>query len=321
MNAVYFHPPGGPDKLKYEQGPIPNNLQPNEMLIKVHAASVIWPELYWPIYQDKKTGEHPPQIPCHDFSGTVVRTGSDVEKQSDIKVGSEVYAFNTAFGENGLRKYNGAAADYVVSDLDSAILKPKNMSLLEAASVPLSALTAWQALHDHAKLTKGQRLLITGAAGATGLWALQFAKLLGATVIGTASSKWSFKTLKELGIDEIIDYKKQNLAESVADIDVVLDTVGGDTLAQAVKTMKPDGKLIDIVTFDVHEKVPKGVDAKFFIVSMNKEQLSEITRMIEEGKLKTFIDSEFSLDRAREAFEYGAKGHAHGKILISVGSD
>lgn len=319
MKAVRFYPPGGPEKLQFEDAPVQEHLRPTELLIKVHAASVIWPELSWPIYQHSETGEYHPHIPCHDFSGTVVRTGSEVQAQSDISVGSEVCAFSARIGENGLRKFEGAAAEFAVADLETTVLKPKSLDLLHAATVPLSALTAWQALHEHASLQKGQRLLITGAAGATGYWAVQFAKMVGAYVIGTASSEWSFKMLKELGMNEIIDYKKQDLAESVSDIDLVLDTVGGTVGDEVVKALRPGGQILSIVTWDVHARVAEGVKATFFIVSMKRDQLEEIVRLIDEEKLKTFIDSVYPLEKAADAFRKGAEGHAHGKILLSAG--
>jgi NADPH:quinone reductase-like Zn-dependent oxidoreductase len=322
MKAIRFYPPGGPEQLRLENLPIPSNLKPNEVLIKVHSASVIWPELTWPIYQDQATGEHHPHIVCHDFSGTVVRTGADVDSRSDIRVGSEVYAFTSAIFSNSLRVYEGAAAEYAVADVDSVLPKPKNMSLQEAATVPLSALTAWQALHDQTQAKKGQRLLVAGAATITGLWVVQIAKLLGMHVIGTASSEWSFKTLKDLGTDQIIDYKKQSVTDLVKDVDIVLDAVGGAaTLEQAVSVLKPEGQILSLVNYTIQEDAPKGVKAKFFIVSMNKEELVEIGKLIEEGKLKTFIDSVYPLEKTVEAFKKGKEGHLQGKIVLSVASE
>lgn len=314
MKVVRFYPPGGPEKLHYRTESIPQDLKEGDVLIKVRAASVIWPELYWPIYQHKD-GSYIDHIPCHDFSGVVVKLGTGCNG-SEIEVGSEVYAFTTGF-ENGLRTHEGALAGYAVADLPCVALKPKNLSLLEAASVPLSALTAWQALFDQGQLKKGQRLLITGAAGATGFFAVQMARTIGAYVIGTASSPESFEMLNELKIDEVIDYKKQILEDAVSDIDLVLDTVGGDVLHQCARVVKKDGMIVSIVTYDASEQV-KDVKAKFFIVTNKKEQLHQITKLIEEGHVKTFIDSVFPLERAVEAFKKGAEGHAHGKILVEV---
>src|SRR5271170_2064203 len=208
MKVLRYHPPGGPDKLQYAEEPIPLGLKDGEMLITVAAVGVIWTELYWPIYQ-KPDGSYVTHIPGHDFSGTVEKTGPGFEG-SEIQIGSEVIAFTSK------RQAEGALAEYAKSDLTQTVLKPKSLSLVNAASLPLSALT---------DLKAGQRLLVTGAAGGTGIWAVQMGKMVGAHVIGTASSQRSFELLKSFGIDEIVDYKTAQLDEVVKDIDVVLDTV------------------------------------------------------------------------------------------------
>lgn len=317
MNCIRFYPPGGPEKLQYERCPVPSTLKQDEVLIKVFATGVIWPELYWPIYQ-RADGTYVPHIPCHDFSGVVVKVGPGFSgSSSNIDIGSEVCAFTsgTVIDDTGstLRQFEGAAAEYALADADTVVLKPKNLSLLEAASVPLSALTAWQALHEQAQLQKGQKLLIMGAAGATGLWALQMAKMLGVYVVGTASSAWSFETLKRLGIDEVIDYKKQTLEQAVSGVDVVLDTVG--LTDRCAKVIKPEGKIVSIVDPEAHEK---SANASFFIVSMKRDQLSHIMRLIEEEQLSTFIDSTFPLEETVQAFKKGPGGHLQGKVLIQV---
>ena len=318
MHAIRFYPPGGPQKFQQEGVPIPSDLASGEMLIKVHAASVIWTELTWPIYQTQD-GSYHPTIPCHDYAGTVERTGPGFE-DSEIKPGSEVCVFTTEFKAQGIRKYEGALAEYAVADIKDAVLKPKNMSLLEAASIPLSALTAWQAIHDQAELQKGQRFLITGAAGATGIWAVQFAKLIGAYVIGTASSQWSFRTLKTLGCDEIIDYKTQDLAERVSGIDLVLDTVGDEkTVEQISRVVKKTGRIVSICSFDIAQQLPD-LNAKFFIVSMNHDELRKITELIEREILRTFVDSVYPLEKAAEAFRKGEKGHLQGKVMVQLDS-
>ena len=160
MRAVRFYPPHGTDSLHCEDLAVPSYVESNEILIKVHTASVIWPELTWPIYQDETTGQFQPHIVCRDFSGTVVQLGADVQNRSDLTVGSEVVAFTSSiFKPNGKKIYEGAAAEFAVADGDSVLPKPNTLSLLDAATVPLSALTAWQALHDQAHVQKGQRLL------------------------------------------------------------------------------------------------------------------------------------------------------------------
>ena len=323
MQVIRFLPPGGPEKLVQETAPIPSNLAHGELLIKVHAASVLWTELTWPVYQSGD-GSYVPHVPCHDFAGVVESVGPGCEA-SEITEGSEVCVFTTEFTSQGHRKYEGALAEYTVADLKSTVLKPKNLSFAEAASVPLSALTAWQALNDQAQLQKGQRLLVTGAAGATGLWAVQFAKQIGAYVIGTASSDWSFNTLKELGVDEFIDYKSQKLSEAISSpVDLVLDTVGGDENREQIsKVVKQGGTgaVVSIADFGISSILPKELNAKFFIVSMNREHLLRIMEMLANGELrKPCIDSIFPLKKAAEAFRKGENGHLQGKVMVEVSS-
>jgi NADPH:quinone reductase-like Zn-dependent oxidoreductase len=314
MKVLRYHPPGGPDKLHYAEEPIPSDLKHGEMLIRVAAVGIIWTELYWPIYQ-KQDGSYITHIPGHDFSGTVEKTGPGFEG-SEIQVGSEVIAFTSK------RQSEGALAEYAKSDLTQTVLKPKSLSLVDAASLPLSALTAWQALFDHANLKARQRLLVTGAAGGTGIWAVQMGKMVGAYIIGTASSQRSFELLKSFGIDEIVDYKTAQLDEVVKDIDVVLDTVGGTALDQSLKTLKKGGMLININDPSCADKAkPLGVSGTFFIVSMNTEQMSKINRLIDNGTLRTVVDSVFSFAEARKAYDKGASGNVHGKIVVKVADE
>jgi len=311
MKVVRFYPPGGAEKLRYETEPVPTQLEKGQMLVKVHAVGLIWTELHWPIYQ-QPDGTYVSHIPGHDFSGVVTEVGPGFE-DSDIRPGSEIYAFTRE------RKFEGAMAEYAKADLPQAMLKPRNLSFVEAASVPLSALTAWQALYDHASLRSGQKLLVTGAAGATGVFAVQLGRVTGAHVIGTASSPRSFELLQNFGVNEVVNYKESQLEEAVKDVDVVFDTVGGDVLKQCLKVVRKGGVVINIVDYNAGELArQQGVQGKFFIVEMHADQLARITELIEKGVLRTVVDSVFPLDQAREAFEHGAAGHAHGKIVVSV---
>jgi NADPH:quinone reductase-like Zn-dependent oxidoreductase len=165
MKVVRFFPPGGPEKLQIQEESIPQEVKENEVLIKVYAVGIIWPELAWPIYQSSD-GSYTSHIPGHDFSGVVTKLGTGTHS-SGLTIGSEVYAFTSR------RNHEGALAEYAKADIDQVVLKPRNLSFTEAAAVPLSALTAWQALVDHGNLEKDQRLLITGAAGGTGVFAVR----------------------------------------------------------------------------------------------------------------------------------------------------
>ena len=311
MKVVRFFPPGGTEKLQVLNEPVPTELKPNEVLIKVRAVGLIWPELTWPIYK-RPDGSYYDHIPGHDFSGVVTDIGAEARK-AGMEVGSEVWAFTSR------RNHEGAMAEYAIADMDQVMPKPTNLDFAEAASIPLSALTAWQALFEHWNLRAGQRLLVTGAAGGTGVFAVQFARHVGAHVIGTGSSARSRQLLEQLGVDEFVDYKTQDLKTTVGEVDLVLDCVGGKTLDAAYSVVKKDGLLISIVDYDTKElAAQKGVNGLFFIVSMNKEQLSKIKDLIEDGKVKTTVDQKFPLDNAKHAFEEAGLGHVHGKVVIEV---
>lgn len=311
MKAARFFPPGGPEKLCLQDEPIPSDLKSNEVLIKVHAVGLIWPELTWPIYQDVE-GKYVSHIPGHDFSGVVVKLGSETGS-SGLKQGSEVIAFTSR------RNHEGAMAEYAVADIDQVLPKPKNLGFVEATTVPLSALTAWQALFQYASLKKGQRVLVTGAAGGTGMFAVQFARQIGAYVIGTGSSPRSRELLEKLGVDQFVDYKTEELKTAVGEVDLVLECVGGKSLENACSVVKKDGLLISI-TEPSCEKIAeqKGVRGCFFIVKMDSEQLSAITELIESGKVVTVVDKTFPLENVQHAFEEAGLGHVHGKAVITV---
>jgi NADPH:quinone reductase-like Zn-dependent oxidoreductase len=324
MQAVRFHPPGGPEKLQLASIPVLEPTEPGQILVKVAYTSVIWTELGWPIYQDS-TGTYHPATPTRDYAGVVVATAATGMEDSGIEVGSEVMCFPNEWGSVGLR-YAGGLAEYALCDVKCAVLKPQDVRLVDAASVPLSALTAWQGLFDQPEkpLAKGMKVLVTGAAGSTGTWAVQFAKRVGATVVGTASSEWSKRTLKELGCDEIVDYKTQApLSDYMEEVDLVLDTVGGEkTLAELPKVLKTGGEVVSIVTYDVEQQMKeKGVRAKFFIWTQNASQMGNIAEMIRKRELKCFVDSVFPMEKAEEAYRKAQEGHLQGKVMVEVGGE
>ncbi|KAH8889160.1 NAD(P)-binding protein [Thozetella sp. PMI_491] len=328
MQAVRHYPPGGPEKLRIAQEDIPE-IDDDEILVKVHASGVIWMELYWPIYE-KEDGTYKTPIPGEDYSGVIAKMGSKVPRDSGLQVGTEVMVFVTkAFSTQ--RSTDGGMAGYAKAHFSKMVPKPLSLSLTDAASVPLSALTAWQGLFDHAKLSAGQTLLVTGAAGPTAIWAVQMGKMAGARVIGTASSEQSFELLKSFGVDQILNYKEVNLDSALDNVDVVFDAVGGDTTLQALKTLSKDGTLVTIVNTkagDVSKETDRdrlrqgvvteedGRKVVFFIVDMNAKQLAKVADLIDEGKLKAVVDSVFEFDDVVSAFKKGETGHAHGKIVL-----
>lgn len=324
MRAIRFHPPGGPSALHLETLPVPFPTEPGQLLIRVAFASIIATELAWPIYQ-ASNGEYHPTTPCRDYAGTVVAVAAAGAETSAIEVGSPVLCFPNEWTATGLR-YAGGLAEYALADVQSTVLKPSGLGMRDAASVPLSALTAWQALFEQPDrpLARGMRVLVTGAAGSSGTWAVQFAKRVGAYVVGTASSAWSKSTLRELGCDEIVDYETQNpLSEFVKAVDLVLDTVGGEAvLAELPQVVKEDGEVISIVAYDVQQRLAAAdVKAKFFVWRQNVAQMRHIAGMIEKGEVRTFVDSVFPLEQAAEAFRKGMGGHLQGKVMVEIGGE
>ena len=200
--------------------------------------------------------------------------------------------------------------------------KPKTLEHAQAASVPLSALTVWQAFFDHAHLKPGQRVLVHGAAGGVGTFAVQIAHWCGAYVIGTASAQ-NHDFLLTLGADEVIDYRQVRFEQAVHDVDVVLDTIGGETRARSWQVLKPAGILISL-TGPISESEATGDDKRggrrglFFIVEPKREQLSRIAASIDSGDLRPVIAETFPLASAREAFERGVAGHTRGKLVLQV---
>ncbi|EHK17640.1 uncharacterized protein TRIVIDRAFT_42730 [Trichoderma virens Gv29-8] len=328
MQAWHHHPPGGTEKLKIVQVNIPE-IDDDEVLVRVHAAGLIWMELYWQLYE-KEDGTYKTPIPGEDYSGVIVKVGSKVPKEKRLEVGTEVMVFVTkAFSSK--RSTDGGMAEYAKAHFSRMIRKPQSLSHVEAASVPLSALTAWQGLFDYAKLQAGQTLLVAGGTGPTALWAIQMGKMVGARVIATAASEQSFKLLKSLNVDEVINYKEVKLESALENIDVVFNAVGDETTKQALKVVSKDGIIVNIVDTTVGDlskesvrdsfrepffRKEEGRTVVFFIVDMNVEQLTKICNLLEEGKLKAVIGGVFEFNDAVNAFKQGETGHAHGKIVV-----
>src|SRR5690348_1310474 len=308
MKAVRLHRRGGPEQLTYEDAPKP---APGaaDALVRVHACAITPTELSWgTTYTTREGVERFPTIPGHELSGVVEAVGAGARAPS---VGDAVYAL-TDFWRNG------AAADYVVVRAADLAPKPKNLTHTQAAAVPLSALTAWQALFDHAGLMKGQRVLIHAAAGGVGTYAVQLAKGRGAYVIGTARAA-NETLLRDLGADEVIDYTAVRFEDRVRDVDIVLDSVGGDTLERSWSVLCKGGILVTIADSAPAKKAATyGVRGVEFIVEPSRAQLIEIARLIETGALRVIVEATYPLPDARAAFVRGLDGHNRGKLVLSV---
>jgi NADPH:quinone reductase-like Zn-dependent oxidoreductase len=280
----------------------------NEVLIKVKAASVN--PVDWKIregYLQPMLNHKLPLTIGWDVSGEVVAAGDQV---THLKVGDAVYS------RPNIEK-NGSFAEYMTVVTDEVALKPSSLTWQEAAGVPLAALTAWQSLYELAKLEAGERVLIHAGSGAVGQFAIQLAKHRGAYVYTTTSSR-NTELVLGLGADQAIDYHNEDFSE-LKDIDVVFDTMGGETQANSWKTLKKGGRLVSIVNNpDEATAAEHGVSAFFCFVQPNREQLDHLTELANAGKLIVNIDSEFTLDEVEKAHERSETGRAQGKIIINV---
>ncbi|GGI97057.1 oxidoreductase [Shewanella hanedai] len=307
MKAVQINEFGGRNVLMLNDIAIPTPAE-NEILIKVKSASVN--PVDWKIregYLQPLLNHTLPLTLGWDVSGEVAAIGENV---SNFKIGDAVYS------RPNIAK-NGSYAEYQTVTSDEVALKPNSLTWQEAAGVPLAALTAWQSLYELAKLQAGERVLIHAGSGAVGQFAIQLAKLRGAYVYTTTSSR-NTELVKRLGADQAIDYRQEDFSE-LTDIDVVFDTIGGDTQANSWKTLKQGGRLVSI-TQNPDEAIATqhGVSAFFCFVQPNSEQLTKLAKFADAGQLKVNIDSEFRLDQVAEAHERSETGRAQGKIIISV---
>ena len=308
MKAVRMHTRAGPEALVYEDAPVPK-IAKGEALIKVHAAAITPTEFTWNSTFTTSDGkDRLPIVPTFEVSGTVQEVAADA---SDLSVGDEVY---------GLLNFwrDGAAAEYVTARAADMAPKPKSIDHVHAAATPLSGLTAWQALFDHANLSTGDRVLIHGAAGGVGTWAVQFAHWRGAHVIGT-SSQTKHDFLRELGADEVLDYAAVRFEDKIRDADMVLDTVGGDTLERSWGVLRRGGVLVTVAGDAPEQKATKyGVRGVSFLVQPNRVQLNQISQLIDAGTVRPIVEAIYPLARAREAYERGLLGHNRGKLVLQV---
>jgi NADPH:quinone reductase-like Zn-dependent oxidoreductase len=314
MRAVRAHERGGPENLRYESAPRPEP-GPGELLVAVSAASITADELTWPAsWTDSMDGsghDRTPVIPSHEVSGTVAALGDGVR---DRAVGDDVYAL-IPFTRDG------AAADYVTLPAGVAAARPAGIGHTAAAAVPLAGLTALQALAGHARLRAGDHVLVHGASGGVGSFAVQIAAAMGATVTATASGE-SADFVTALGADRVIDYRTTRFEDEVSGVDIVLDCVGGDTQTRSWQVMRPGGVLVSIVTPpDERLAARYGARAVFFIVEPDAAGLDALTVLIDEGRLVPRVDRIVPLSGTREAYEALDREHRKGKIVISVAEE
>ena len=308
MKAVRIHTQGGPETLVYEDAPRPTPLT-NEVLIRVRAASVN--PVDWKIrdgYGKEIFNHQMPLILGWDVAGTIEAVGPEVDK---FQLGDPVYGYTSLLRD-------GAYAEFAIAKQEEIAVKPASLDFVEAAAVPVAALTAWQAMFDTANLEENQKVLIHAASGGVGSMAVQLAKAKGAYVIGTSSAR-NADFVRELGVDEFIDYQATQFETVVHDVDVVLDTIGGDTQVRSFGVLRKDGFLVSIVEPPSEELAAQhGVRSKMVGVLPNGTQLSEIAALIDSGKVKPFVETVLPLSEARQAHEMSKSGRTRGKIVLQV---
>lgn len=306
MKAIYLERKAGADALVAGDIPRPAPKE-NEVLVKVHATAVMPTELQWmPTFQTPSGAPRPfPIVLSHEFSGVVESLGPGVK---GLSPGNEVFGVNDWFT-------NGAQAEYCVVAATALAPKPKTLDFVSSAVVPISALTAWQGLFEKAKLAGGQRILIHGASGGVGTFAVQLARSAGAHVLATASTA-NLEFVRGLGAHEVIDYRKIRFEQLVRDVDVVFDGVGGETLERSWGVLKPGGVLVTYATQS--ETATQRARDVFMLVRVDGSQLSEIASLIDAGKLKVFVAAVFPLARARDAYAAAQQGGGRGKIALRV---
>lgn len=330
MKAAYINRYGNIDDVQLDEQSKPP-ITENEALVKIHAASINPLDLR--VLEGEFKAIQPVKFPFilgNDFAGTVVQVGSNVKQ---FKAGDEVYAKTDQ---------NGAFAEYTIVHQSSLALKPQNISMELAASLPLVSLTAWQALVEIAKVQAGQKVLIHAGSGGVGSIAIQLAKHLGATVATTTSGK-NAQWVKALGADIIIDYKTTDFEQELKDYDVVLDTQGGKILEKSLNVLKRGGRIISIsgppdrefaeaihanwllkciiplLSWSIRNKAKKrGITYSFLFMQPNGQQLSEISKLVESGKITPIVDKTYEFNEITDAFQYVNTGRAKGKVVLKI---
>jgi len=314
MKAIRLQARGGPEQLFFGDVPKPV-AEPGYAIVRVIASGITPAELSWDeTYQTCDGHARIPSTPGHEVSGFIEEVPPNV---TDLLPGDAVY---------GLTEFcrDGSAAEFVAVRASDLAQKPESLSHAQTASVPLSALTAWQALFDRADLQPSQRVLIHGAAGGVGTYAVQLAKWRGASVVATAASR-DFEFLRGLGADQVIDYTSERFEDKARDIDLVLDAIGGDTLERSWSVLRPGGIIVTLpapIRADSLQRAEaQRLRGVFFIVAPNRRELTQIADLLDSKKIRTIIGATLPLQRAREAFERGLAGGIRGKIVLQVAEE
>jgi NADPH:quinone reductase-like Zn-dependent oxidoreductase len=308
MMALRAHTRGGPGQLVYEQAPVPVPA-PGEALVAVHAAGITFAELTWDLSWTTRDGrDRTPVIPSHEMSGTVARLGAGV---TGMTPGDEVY------GLIGFDR-DGAAAQYVTMPAAELATRPRSVPHVAAATLPLAALTAWQALVDYAALEAGERVLVHGGAGGVGAYAVQLAAELGGQVTATGSAR-DAAFVRGLGAGDFLSAGDGRFEDAVSGVDVVIDTVGGAMTERSYAVMRPGGRLVTLAAPpDQDAARAGGVHAMFFVVAPDPGELALLAGLVDQARLRPVVSQVFPLSEGRRAYESGRQPRPPGKTVLTV---
>ncbi len=314
MKAVQINEYGGNEVVEINENAPEPTVSQGHLLIEVYAAGVN--PVDWKIREGYMRQMVPLKFPATlggDFSGIVAEVGKGVP---GFKKGDEIYGQASI-----IRDGSGSFAEFASADVNTTAHKPENISHVEAAALPLTGVSAWQALVDHIGLSRGKNILIHGGAGGIGSIAIQLARYLGANVASTVSAK-DVQYVKELGADKVIDYKNQSFEDMLRNYDAVYDTVGGETYARSFSVLKRGGIIVSMLEQpdpDLMEQY--GVNATGQFTQVNSERLSRLAELMDKRVIKVHVERTFPLEQAGDALEYQKGGHPRGKVVLKIRED
>jgi NADPH:quinone reductase-like Zn-dependent oxidoreductase len=319
MKAIYFERYGGPDVLRYGERPTPRP-RPGQVLIQVHAAGINPRD--WMLREGRYFARHltgrPPIIPGSDVSGVIALVGSRV---TDFAVGDEVFAMQTHLGRMG------GYAEYTAVNASAVAHKPPTISHIDAAAVPVAGLTAWQSLFTIGHINDSSRVLVVGASGGVGHYAVQLAASHGAKVTGVCSTS-NVELVRELGASDVIDYKTEHFADVARDHDLVFDTLGRESLTTSraaltdngryVTTIPAVGTVADAIRTGLVSRVRGGPRSSVVFVSSNAPHLAEIADLMAKGQVRSLVDTVYPLTEAADAHRQSRTFRTRGKLVLHV---
>jgi NADPH:quinone reductase-like Zn-dependent oxidoreductase len=307
MRALRLHERGGPEGLTYEHAPA-REPGTGEVLVAVHAASFTASELQWPsTWVDRLGHDRRPIIPGHEVSGTVAALGYGT---TGFAVGDAVYGLTDWYRD-------GALAEYVAVEARNLAAKPAALDHAQAAALPMTGLTAWQALFVHGRLAAGQRVLVHGAGGGVGSLAVQLARAADAEVVATGRG-WARELAVELGAEVFVDVDRERFEDAVGAVDLVVDLVGGEVLGRSWSTLEEGGVVVSAVADPQagHHRAISRTRGVFFVVEPDRSQLQELARRADSGQLRPVIGAQFAVADGRQAFQAKQHGGVRGKVVL-----